>query len=194
MSEPSGRGKHPHTSGITCQSHKTYLLSCDEYEQLWARSGGHCEACGRKVDVAGRNYAIDHDHRYGVTAVRGIVCARCNFHLARLETPRFRPTFGHGPGRWFSGYFNRAWFMRQRPSPEPDKHLVDHDEFEEELRVWATYNKHLFTQDARAALVPTDKPSEIAKILRAEMSHQAFASLVRILNSEAQTPKRTNDS
>ncbi|MFE4857330.1 endonuclease domain-containing protein [Streptomyces sp. NPDC056670] len=181
MSAP--RNKRPHESGIVCQSHKTYLLSCDEYEQLWERSGGNCEACGRKVDVARRNYAIDHDHRYGVTAVRGIVCARCNYHLARLENPRFRPTFGHGPGRWFSSYFSRAWFMRQHigPAPEHHKHLVDHEEFEEELRVWTTYNKHLFTRDAKAALVPTDRPAEIARILRSEMSHQAFAALGRVL-------------
>lgn len=181
-----------HVSGVLCKAHKVYSLTCDEYEALWERSGGRCEACGRAFDLAKRDHAIDHDHRYGYKAVRGIVCVRCNGYLARLETPRLHPTFGSGPGRWFADYFRRAWFVRSHhSSPPPTSKLVDHDKFRAEMRDWSAHNKHLFTRDPKATVVPTDKPSEIAKILRAEMSPQAFASLVRILNREAQIPKRT---
>lgn len=179
-----------HESGILCKAHKVYSLTCGEYDELWERSGGNCEACGRELDLTKRDHAIDHDHRYGNQAIRGIVCTRCNGYLARLETPRVHPAFGSGPGRWFADYFRRAWFVRSHHSDPQTLRLVDHDKFRAEMRDWSAHNRHLFTQDPKAAVVPTDKPSEIAKILRAEMSPQAFGSLVRILNREAQKPKR----
>lgn len=183
--------KIPHESGILCATHKVYSLTCTEYEELWERAGGCCEACGKEIDRTKRDHAIDHDHHYGLTAVRGIVCVRCNGYLARLETPRLRPTWSDGPGRWFRGYFERAWFMRaHNVAAKSERKFVDHARFRAEMREWTAYNRHLFTQDPKAALVPTDSPSEIAAILRDEMSPQAFASLVRILNREAQTPKR----
>ncbi|WP_434744625.1 endonuclease domain-containing protein [Streptomyces sp. A-14] len=182
-----------HESGILCATHKVYSLSCEEYEQMWARADGHCEACGQAIDRTKRDHAIDHDHRYGITAVRGIVCARCNGYLARLETPRFRPTFISGPGRWFRSYFLRAWFM-YGSNVGTDLVPVNHSEFRAELRTWSAYNRHLFTRDPKAAVISTDKPSEIAKVLRREMSPQGFAALVRILNREAQTPKRIVDA
>jgi len=183
-----------HASGIDCLAHKVYKLTCEEYEQLWERCGGCCEACGRAIDLSKRDHAIDHDHRYGITAVRGIVCVRCNGYLGRLENPRIHPAFGPGPGRWFAKYFRRAWFTRpcDVQSEEPKREeLLDHEQFREEMRDWSAYNKHLFTRDPKAVVVPTDRPSEIVKILRREMSHQAFACMARMLNEEAAIPKLT---
>jgi hypothetical protein len=182
----------PHESGILCNAHKTYSLNCEEYEQLWARSGGNCEACGKAIDRTKRDHAIDHDHRYGNRAVRGIVCSRCNGHLARLETPRLRPIWTQGPGRMFRNYLGRAWFTRHlHEGPTSAREYVDHSEFRAEMREWSECNKHLYAKKPSATVIPTGKPSEIAKILRREMSPQAFAALVRILNREVATPKRS---
>ena len=197
MAEPAPKRGVEHASGILCATHKIYSLSCDEYEELWERSGGCCEACGEFLDQrktrGSVEHAIDHDHRYGHAAVRGIVCLRCNGYLGRLEAPRVRPTFGSGPGRWFADYFRRAWFVRRADAEPAGGQKLDHDRFRTELRDWATYNKHLFTRNPKAAVVPTDSPSEIARILREEMSPQAFASLVRLLDREARKPKRRMD-
>lgn len=79
--------------------------------------------------------------------------------------------------------------MRNDQTPQLTDVPVDRERFRQELREWRTYNKALFSNDPRAALVPTDKPSVIAQILRDEMSPQAFASLVRILNKMGEAPK-----
>lgn len=179
-----------HGSRISCKAHKVYKLTCDEYDEMWEACGGNCTACGRAIDLTKNDHAIDHDHRYGVTAVRGIVCFPCNQYLWRLENPQFHPAFGRGPGRWFKGYFERAWFMRNRRESKASDDLVDHEQIRSEMRDWVAHNKALYSANPKAVLVRTDKPSEIAKTLRAEMSPQAFANLVRILNREAETPKK----
>jgi len=178
-----------HSSGIQCATHRVYLLSCGEYEAMWERCGGYCDACGNEIDRTKRDHAIDHDHRYGITAVRGIVCVRCNGYLAALESPP-APAVGVGYRRWFSGYFVRAWFLDTgRHHPPAGKH-VDHVQLQEELRDWSLLSRYLFNRDPKAVLVPTDKPSQIVKVLREEMSPQAFARMVKMLTEEAATPKR----
>jgi hypothetical protein len=189
------RRKIAHESGVLCTVHKVYSLTCADYDALWERSGGRCEACGDLPnDPRGRKLVIDHDHRYGHAAVRGLICRWCNAALGQLESPNIHPAFGMGgPGGWFRGYLSRAWFARNDQTPQPPAAPVDRKKFRSELREWRKYNKALFSNDSRDVLVPTDKPSVIAQILRDEMSPQAFASLVRILNREAQTPKRMTE-
>lgn len=174
--------KPKHESGILCQTHKTYSLTCDDFEALWERSGGRCEACGFEPDRPERGLVIDHDHRYGNTAVRGLICRWCNAILGQLEAPDIHPPFQGGPGRWFYSYFERAWFVRNRRSAFTLEVPVDRKQLREEIRQWRKFNKALFSRDPKAALVPLDKPSVIAEILREEMSHQGFACLVRTLN------------
>lgn len=62
----------------TCQ-HVAYRMTCAEFGELWARSGGCCEICGQaEPDVPGGRLVIDHDSRIGWNAVRGILCPKCN--------------------------------------------------------------------------------------------------------------------
>lgn len=74
-------------------SHASYFLSCDEYEKLLARAKGHCERCGvPATSVPGRGkLVVDHDHRVGQRAVRGLICMRCNSHLRHVDSGLFPP-------------------------------------------------------------------------------------------------------
>ena len=184
------RGKSKHESGISCKTHKAYSLSCDDFEALWKRSGGACEGCGYEPTSAQRGLIIDHDHRYGDAAVRGLLCRWCNTILGQLENPDVHPAFGSGPGGWFHSYLRRAWFVRT-----PDKRaefiaLIDRDQLETELKKWRSYNKALFSTNPMTALVPLDKPSVAAGILREQMSPQAFGALVRAVNNLAESAKK----
>lgn len=184
------RRKAKHASGIKCAIHKIYSLDCDDYEALWVRSGGLCEACGFEPDRRERGLVIDHDHKYGDAAVRGLLCRWCNTALGRLENPDVNPAFGLGaPGVWFQGYLRRAWFVRtSRPLPVGEA-LVDRQRLGPELKKWRSYNKALFSSNPQTALVPLDKASVTARFLREQMSPQAFGALVRAVNDLAVTTK-----
>lgn len=74
---------NPAVSGISGCSHKRYSLSCDEFEDLLARSDHKCEICRRPGSDTGHGQLfIDHDPRLGLWAVRGLLCASCNSKLA----------------------------------------------------------------------------------------------------------------
>lgn len=179
-----------HASGIRCKTHKTYSLDCNEYEQLWERAQGCCEACGQPIKLDRRDHAIDHDHRYGHQAVRGIVCYPCNINLGQIEAQNTHLRWAHWPGYRFSNYFSRAWFTRHLRDEAVEVEHIDRATVRNALRTWNFHNKHLISRDPKAVLVPTNRPSEIAQILRREMSPQAYASLVRVLNKLGEQPKR----
>lgn len=180
-----------HESGILCKTHKIYSLSCADFDALWKRSGGRCEACGFEPETARRGLVIDHDHRYGNTAVRGLICRWCNAILGQIEGSDAYPSFGRrNPSGWFRRYFERPWFLGLPEGDGDTARVIDRKALRNDLREWGEYNRALYSANPKMVLVPTDKPSEIAKILRAQMSPQAFGSLVRILNREAQKPKR----
>lgn len=187
------RRKPKHESGIKCDIHKIYSLSCDDYDALWRRSGGICEACGFEPDSPQRGLVIDHDHKYGDAAVRGLICRWCNTALGKLENPDVHPAFGPGPGSWFRGYFRRAWFVRSQPPQADIPVLVDRERLGSELTRWRTYNKALFSSDPKVVLVPLDQPAVAARILREQLSPQGFGALVRTINKLAETPKSTPD-
>lgn len=65
------RHRPTHASGIQCDAHRAYALSCEDYEALCTRSSGLCEACGYRPKRREGRLVIDHDHKYGDTAVRG---------------------------------------------------------------------------------------------------------------------------
>jgi Recombination endonuclease VII len=113
----------------TCH-HKIYGMGCDEFDRLLARAQGKCEVCGKVAEDGSirRILTIDHDHRYGPEAVRGLVCDQCNGHLGEVDRGR-RTLFD--PPRTYE-YFLNAWFVqrsleyisnpdgRQRPHPDMD--------------------------------------------------------------------------
>jgi hypothetical protein len=184
------RRKSKHESGIECQTHKVYSLTCEDFDALWARSEGKCEACGQTPSEGSRRgLVIDHDHRYGNAAVRGLICRWCNSVLGQLENPDVHPAFGSGPGRWFTGYFVRAWFVRHRPTVAASDDFLDREQLHDQVKAWRKYNKALFSSNPKAALVPLDQPAAAARILREQLSHQAFGALVRAVNQLAEPPR-----
>ena len=72
------RADEPHP---TCLTHRSYGLSCAEFDDLRRTNPGRCHMCGTETDVLN----IDHDHSVGGWAVRGLLCDLCNPRLAHME-------------------------------------------------------------------------------------------------------------
>lgn len=68
---------------MTCH-HCHYSLSCEAFEDLLDAANGRCELCG----IPNLRPWIDHDHHDfdGWSGVRGLVCAKCNAHLRRVDS------------------------------------------------------------------------------------------------------------
>lgn len=62
-------------------THRVYQMTCEEFEQLWARANGLCERCR----AAWHPLQIDHDHKLGFAAVRGLLCPKCNTHMKFVD-------------------------------------------------------------------------------------------------------------
>lgn len=59
-----------------------YGLRRGEFASLLEEQGGLCKICFR-VDPAGRNLAVDHDH--ATNKVRGLLCSSCNIGLGNFR-------------------------------------------------------------------------------------------------------------
>ncbi|MYR30697.1 hypothetical protein GTW20_00060 [Nocardiopsis alba] len=97
----SGDGTHKPNRGGTC-SHRTYLLTCEQYEGLRKRASYQCEICGKPESEEWLEVLrIDHAHHLGYWAVRGLLCHRCNcsFDLAAIA----------GPAR--DTYLKNSWYL-----------------------------------------------------------------------------------
>jgi hypothetical protein len=53
------------------------MLTCEQYDLLYARSDGDCEICGGRPDGP----IVDHDPQVGQWAVRGLLCFDCNIGI-----------------------------------------------------------------------------------------------------------------
>ena len=89
---PKQRLKSWQNNGIEIESYQ-------QYEELYIRAKGKCEACGRKLAKENGNTEIptanlDHDHRNGMP--RGILCSSCNRAIHEVE--RFRYAYLKGIG------------------------------------------------------------------------------------------------
>lgn len=103
--------RNPHDGAARCSTHLLYEMDCAEFEALRTRSADHCEACGIAAEeTASGQFVIDHDHRYGNAAVRGLICSSCNSLLGALETG---PSAASPAERQrFNTYLRRAWFLQ----------------------------------------------------------------------------------
>jgi hypothetical protein len=68
-----------------------------EYEALYNKAKGECEACGKKLSLENGNSdeptaQLDHDHKTGIP--RGILCANCNRSIGQLETYNYKNRHG----------------------------------------------------------------------------------------------------
>jgi len=97
-----------HQHRKTCH-HRTYNLSCVQYDELQWRAGWRCQVCGvRAEDVQKRPLYIDHDNRLGNgwNHVRGLVCSKCNSGLRYVDNGYRRPS----PQQ--QRYLDNAWFWQ----------------------------------------------------------------------------------
>jgi hypothetical protein len=88
-----------------------YEMECAEFEALCSRAADCCEACGIPAETTkvGR-LVIDHDHRYGNIAVRGLLCHSCNSLIGALESGPSRAT--DVERLRFDTYLRRSWFLQ----------------------------------------------------------------------------------
>jgi hypothetical protein len=86
--------------------HIGYSLSCAEYDDLLTLADGRCMICR----VPTGPLFIDHDHRLGQWAVRGLVCNGCNQHLKCIDARRREPAGAA------ARYLASAWHLRQQTS------------------------------------------------------------------------------
>lgn len=92
-------------------NHLLYKLSCVDYEDLIARCGNRCEICGTPGPQAPRaKLFIDHDHRYGLYAIRGLLCARCNVLMRDVDRCR-------RVDERAEAYMANAWFLWRLVNP-----------------------------------------------------------------------------
>lgn len=80
--EDFGKGATTCRACLSAKTHsamveKTYGLTGDDYETLFALQGGKCAIC--RARPRSKRLAVDHDHKSG--AVRGLLCSRCNHDL-----------------------------------------------------------------------------------------------------------------
>lgn len=108
MATPNDEAQRMHGS---CLTHRQYEMGCSEFDALRARSAGHCEACGLDAaDSKSGRLVIDHDHRYGLGAVRGLLCSSCNISLGAMESGNSRADAA--TLLRFDRYLTAAWFMQ----------------------------------------------------------------------------------
>jgi len=69
---------------ITCTTHRSYNVSCEQFDDLLATAGFACQRCR----VPSERLVIDHDHALGWWAVRGLLCPWCNSHLGLVDAGR----------------------------------------------------------------------------------------------------------
>lgn len=63
-----------------------YGLTLQEYQALLKAQGYACAICrAPHYDENGKRLYIDHNHAKGMTAVRGLLCAACNFGLGLFK-------------------------------------------------------------------------------------------------------------
>ncbi|MEV7770538.1 endonuclease domain-containing protein [Kitasatospora sp. NPDC086791] len=176
-----------HLSGISCTVHRKYLLTCENYDSLWERSGGACEVCGTPG-----NLVIDHDHRYGRAAVRGLLCNRCNQTLGALDRLMpFPAVRHHNPSHSFREYYERAWFVGNTHERQAGRKVHRRSaDIWQDLVYYRRAAAALLNSKPTDLLLPLSSPRETAEALRKHMSPQGFAILVRLLVKMRETPKR----
>ncbi|WP_176741390.1 endonuclease domain-containing protein [Streptomyces sp. LUP30] len=97
----------------SCQ-HKSYRLTCADYEALVAEAGNRCQICGTPgPSTWRRKLVIDHDHEVGQWAVRGLLCPPCNTTLPEGRTPAAEQA-AYLAAPWY------ARFVQPLTLPEPD--------------------------------------------------------------------------
>lgn len=163
-------------------NHKRYWLTCDQYEDLITACGNCCQACGRPADDCSphRKLYIDHDYDYGIWAVRGLLCPRCNGLLPQGATgPDWAQDYLADP--WFKRFFAALGVPIEMP-PEPpigssfssptgstwvrDLHRWQNKSHAKSWRTWAGMYRDFSPADLQHVRVQKQPPSYITVTLR----------------------------
>lgn len=75
-------------SGNPCHHFIYHRLTCDQYDELLARAGGHCEMCGTvESETGGQRLVVDHfqSGQSRIRVVLGMVCDACNSAMSCLD-------------------------------------------------------------------------------------------------------------
>jgi hypothetical protein len=162
--------EHDHDN-VPCGTHRTYRMGCREFAALLARSAGHCEACGIPTEESGlKQLIIDHDHRYGFEAVRGLLCSSCNTTLSSME--HSSPVAERHYVPQFAEYVRKAWFVQRSRLAllqEPDPDAQGHDRVTRSVLIFVRRLTTATGQQPEITLYRTDAPGALQ--LRAEVRH-----------------------
>lgn len=102
----------------SCFAHKSYWLTCSQYDALLKRGNGRCEICYRHhVENHCSVPHIDHDHNWGRWAVRGLLCARCNIALDYPVMGKHRDLYL--AGSWYLAELDRLYIPLAIPDEPP---------------------------------------------------------------------------
>ncbi|MER5750653.1 endonuclease domain-containing protein [Streptomyces sp. NPDC002088] len=157
--------------GLPCGTHRTYKLGCREFDALLARSAGHCEACGIPTEESGlQQLIIDHDHRYGFEAVRGLICSSCNQRLGGME--HSAPVGERHYIPEFAEYIRKAWFVQRSRLAllqEPDPDAPDQDWVTRSVLIFVRRLTTATGQQPEVTVYRTDAPGALQ--LRAMVRH-----------------------
>jgi len=95
-------------------AHRTYHMTCEQFEALLVRAASRCELCGASA-WPGRVHDfirherfelfMDHDHRLGFRAVRGLVCPSCNGVMMRVDAGLREPS------PEIRAYLDNPWYL-----------------------------------------------------------------------------------
>jgi hypothetical protein len=90
------RSQNRHSaSGSPCHHFVYHHLTCDQYDELVARSGGRCEMCQTPIPMTGgRRLVVDHFQSSlpRMRIIRGMLCDACNATMSCLDgTKRWGP-------------------------------------------------------------------------------------------------------
>lgn len=90
--------------GIRRCQHDVYRMSCEDFDALYEYARGCCQICKTpEAEVKRGRLVIDHDPNYGVIAVRGLLCQRCNVLMGRFDAGKVLDDrcFRYRYGSWF---------------------------------------------------------------------------------------------
>lgn len=90
------RSQNRHSkSGNSCHHFVYHRLTCDQYDEMWARADGRCEICQTPApDTGGRRLVVDHfeSTQPRIRVIRGMLCDACNSTMSCLDgTKRWGP-------------------------------------------------------------------------------------------------------
>jgi len=83
--ERAAKKRTDHTRKIEREYYlmKTYNISLEHYNKMWADQNGCCAICGIHSSALPKSLMVDHCHATG--AVRGLLCNECNLGVGKFK-------------------------------------------------------------------------------------------------------------